>query len=74
MSISNGKIRYIYRDDLQDSFKGLGKTKIARASHVEPNSKGQWVAQIIGGPKLGPFKLREDALRAEVEYLEKHAL
>lgn len=73
MSISNGKLRFIYADSLIPLLK-LGKASTRRASHVEPNSKGEWEAQIIGGPKLGPFKRREDALRAEVKYLEEHVL
>jgi hypothetical protein len=29
----------------------------------------RWQAAIIGGPTLGPFKLRKDAISAEVAYI-----
>lgn len=52
----------------------LGAQKIARASHVEPDATGNWFAQIIDGPTLGPFALRSDALTAEVAWLTEHRL
>ncbi len=73
VSVSDGKIRYIYKDSLL-LLHSLGQATITRASNVEPNKDGEWVAQIIRGPKLGPFKRREDALAAEVKYLEEHQL
>jgi len=71
ISISNGKASFIYSDSLLPLTARLGKPKTRRVSHVEPNSKGQWVAKIIGGPSLGPFVKRQDALDAEVAYLRK---
>ena len=52
----------------------IGALTIRRASHVEPDEAGQWRAEIIGGPVLGPFATRAAALAAEVAYLEKTAL
>jgi hypothetical protein len=52
----------------------IGKCTIRRASHVEPTPTGQWGAQIIDGPLLGPYATRAAALAAEVAYLEKTAL
>ena len=52
----------------------IGALSIRRASHVEPTPTGQWGAQIIDGPLLGPYDTRAAALAAEVAYLENHAL
>lgn len=65
----NGIISFIYDDSLLD-FINLGSTTIQRASHVEPEGT-EWYAQMINGPKLGPFKTRAEALSSEREYLEK---
>lgn len=72
ISISpTGTITFIWTDD----FAGLvdeGRTEIKRASHVEPNEDGQWVADLspVDGPTFGPYPLRQEALDAETEYLE----
>lgn len=54
--------------DLHD----LGRTVISRASHVEPTDDGTWTADMapVGGPVLGHFARRSEALAAEVEWLE----
>ena len=52
----------------------LGTTIITRASHVEPDESGQWYADIVDGPKLGPFTRRSEALAAEVAWLTEHRL
>ena len=52
----------------------LGTTIITRASHVEPDESGQWYADIVDGPKLGPFTRRSKALAAEVAWLTEHRL
>ena len=51
----------------------LGGVQIARASHVEPNPDASWSADLgpIGGPLLGPYPRRSDALAAEVAWLER---
>jgi len=67
-----GEITTIYQEVLD--LAALGVQRIERASHVEPDDQGQWWAQIIDGPKLGPFALRSDALAAEVEWLMTHRL
>lgn len=66
----DGTITAIYSDQLADLFKE-GEAKTTRASHVEP-CEGGWSADMspVGGPMLGPFPLREEALAAEVEWLE----
>ena len=54
----------------------LGGVTITRASHVEPDAWGQWWADLApaGGPVLGPFGRRSEALAAECVWLEKHRL
>ena len=52
----------------------LGTTSITRASHVEPDDSGQWSADIVDGPTLGPFTRRSEALAAEVAWLTEHRL
>jgi hypothetical protein len=47
---------------------------IERASHLDPDAKGQWWADLspVHGPTLGPFAQRSDALAAEVRWLEDY--
>lgn len=52
----------------------LGKPRIERASHVEPDEHGRWFARIVEGPTLGPFKRRSSAITAEIDWLTKHRL
>jgi len=68
----NGDVTTLYTELLDLS--ALGVLHIARASHVEPDESGHWFAQIIDGPKLGPFSKRSDALAAEVAWLTEHRL
>lgn len=69
-----GTIRCIYAEDLD--FHALGLPSIRRASHVEPDQHGRWIADLspVGGPQLGPFMSRSEALHAEREWLESHWL
>jgi hypothetical protein len=52
----------------------LGRAAITRASHVEPDALGRWSADLgpVGGPVLGPFARRSEALAAERAWLEAH--
>jgi len=70
-----GRIQFIWTDSLEPLFK-QGQGKVQRASHVEPDDQGNWVADLspVGGPKLGPFPLRKTALIAEVTWLEKNVI
>jgi len=72
--VGPGTLRYIYDDSLI-SLKKLGITEIRRASHVEPTNDA-WIADLspVGGPVLGPFQLREEALQAEVTWLYQHKI
>ena len=70
----SGAIRCIYSEELD--LHQLGRLQIERGSHVEPTSDGQWTADLspVGGPMLGPFPHRSDALAAELRWLEAHWL
>ncbi|MCK6473798.1 MAG: hypothetical protein L6R28_18910 [Planctomycetes bacterium] len=69
----DGTVEFIYDDELQPLLEA-GDGRVRRASHVEPTDQGHWLADLsqVGGPCLGPFQLRADALAAEVEYLLSH--
>jgi hypothetical protein len=52
----------------------LGKVEFRRASRVEPDGDPpMWYAdmQLSGGPILGPFQTRSQALEAEVKWLKQ---
>ena len=70
----DGTVRAIY-DELID-LTVLGRPTITRASHVEPDEQGRWLADLkpVGGPVLGPFDRRSEALEAEHDWLERHWL
>jgi hypothetical protein len=65
----DGTVRCVYGDELD--LLTLGEVKIRRASHVEPDERGRWWADLspVSGPTLGPFAKRGQALDAEVEWL-----
>ena len=71
----NGELSFIYKDELRPLLD-IGKADIRRVSHVEPTQDGRWSADLspVGGPILGPFEFRQDALEAEVEWLNQHVL
>jgi hypothetical protein len=70
----NGIVRGIYGEEIDLAV--LGPARITRASHVEPDSQGRWIADLspVSGPVLGPFDRRSDALEAEVYWLEENWL
>ena len=69
-----GTLRCIYDEAID--LQALGQPEIQRASHVEPDGNGQWTADLtpVGGPVLGPFPQRSDALAAESQWLDIHWL
>ena len=69
-----GAVRCIYDEAIE--LVKLGQPHIQRASHLEPDGRGQWIADLapVGGPKLGPFSRRSAALEAERRWLEVHWL
>ncbi|MBY0528012.1 MAG: hypothetical protein K2R98_31735 [Gemmataceae bacterium] len=70
----NGLVRCLYGEEIE--LRALGALTIRRASHVEPDDEGRWLADLgpVGGPVLGPFALRSEALDAERDWLEDHWL
>jgi hypothetical protein len=65
----DGGVRCIYDEALD--LREIGKLQITRASHVEPDAEGYWWADMgpSGGPALGPFMSRTEALQAERGWL-----
>lgn len=65
-----GDVRCLYDEALP--LADFGRLTIARGSHVEPTEVGLWTADLspVGGPLLGPFATRSEALAAEHEWLE----
>ena len=66
---ADGVARCIYDEALD--LREIGKLQITRASHVEPDRDGFWWADMgpSGGPVMGPFKSRTEALGAERGWL-----
>lgn len=69
-----GQVLCLYTEVLD--LAALGHLSIRRASFVEPDGQGHWWADLapVQGPKLGPFRLRSEALAAEQDWLECHGL
>jgi hypothetical protein len=70
----DGTIRYLYEETVE--LQQIGQVSIYRGSHVEPTHDGSWQADLacVGGPVLGPFPKRSQALQAERDWLQKHWL
>lgn len=66
----DGALSFIYNDALAD-LTAEGNATTQRVSDVEPAPGGGWQAAMRGGPVLGPFPLRADALAAEVAWLKE---
>jgi hypothetical protein len=67
----DGAIRFLHDDRLRALFDE-GATSLRRASHVEPTADARWTADLspVGGPVLGPFETRCEALDAERGWLD----
>ena len=70
----DGTLRCLYGETLDLS--QFGQLMIRRGSHVEPDAQGLWRADMApaGGPVLGPFPRRSDALAAEEAWLSAYWL
>lgn len=68
---SGGTARCVYDETID--LATLGKLTIRRGSLVEPDEHGGWSADLapVGGPVLGPFDTRSQALVAEAAWLEE---
>ena len=64
-----GGVKCIYDETLD--LRELGRLTITRASHVEPDTEGNWSADMgpSGGPVLGTYGSRSEALAAERGWL-----
>ena len=71
---SDGAARAIYSEEID--LRSLGRPRIMRASHIEPDAEGRWLADMgpVNGPVLGPFGSRSEALAAENAWLEANWL
>lgn len=69
---ADGCIRFVW-DDRLHPLLALGEARVRRASSVE-FAEGGWVADLapVSGPRLGPFRLRGEALEAERRWLADH--
>jgi hypothetical protein len=69
-----GTIRCLYDESI--NLAAIGRLTIKRASHVEPDAEGNWLADFspVSGPVLGPFAYRSEALAAERTWLEANRL
>jgi len=70
----DGRVRGVYGEEID--LDALGPPRITRTSHVEPDVQGRWLADMapVGGPILGPFERRSEALNAEMSWLEENWL
>ena len=68
----DGQVRCLY-DEAFD-LASIGALRIRRASRVEPDRSGRWWTDLspAGGPTLGPFAYRSQALSAERRWLGAH--
>lgn len=68
----NGDAQCVYDEKID--LTQLGQVDIKRASHVEPDPEypGCWYIDLtpVGGPRINGFASRNEALAAEVEWLE----
>lgn len=65
---ADGEVTMIYSDETAELLEELGEATVERVSNVEPVAGG-WQATMIDGAVLPVYRLRADALAAEVEYL-----
>lgn len=75
-----GRIEFIYCDELLPLL-AEGESTVQRVSHVEPlkvlgTNELRWTADLrpVNGPVLGSFGSRQEALAAEVAWLEGNIL
>ena len=68
---ADGKTMTLIYDDKLAPLLKEGKATITRVSNIEPDPAGGWTATMLDGTKLGPYTLRQQALDAEIVYLEE---
>src|SRR6516225_6280772 len=66
-----GQVTCVYGEALE--LAALGIPTIRRASYVEPDAAGWWADLTpVSGPRLGPYRLRSEALAAEAAWLKAY--
>jgi hypothetical protein len=75
VSKTGDRLSFIHNDKLMGLTKH-GRSTISRASFVEPSADNKWTADMapVGGPVLGPFDTRSEALDKEVKWLNENNL
>ena len=68
----DGQVVCVYGEAID--LAALGELSVRRASHVEPDEAGRWWSDLgpVGGPRLGPYPLRSQALQAEAAWLDEY--
>jgi hypothetical protein len=72
IQVRDGELRFLWNDETEFLTAIPGACTIQRASYVEWDSDLiGWTANLApsGGPVLGPFRLRTEALAAELDWL-----
>lgn len=72
---TTGTVRAVYTEALD--LEELGTQHITtHISHVDPDENGRWWVELnpVDGPRLGPFRKKSEAIRAEVAWIEEHVL
>jgi len=71
-----GRVTAIYDDELLDVLAGLGELRRPRASDINEDATGMFVADLsrVGGPILPGTQLKRDAERAEVAWLTRNVV
>jgi hypothetical protein len=80
--VKGGVITGIYDDALVPLLDQAESVETVRASNVEPHmtqwgdGRSYWQADLspVGGPTLTGFTTRQEALDAEVQYLNRHVV
>lgn len=75
-SIVEGEMTFIYDDRCKELLEESGSSSTLRASHVEPGAGGDWICDLrpSGGHIVTGFRLRQEALDFERDWLEKNVL
>lgn len=76
IKLADGQVEFLHDDDLIGLRRAIGgDVEMRRCSHVEPHGSS-WIVDLapVGGPKIGPFLTRAQALEAEVGWLVAHNL